>query len=70
MKMEIYGFKADIKRDGKLFVGTIDELHIQDQANLPNSPKNSIMKRKMLSKKYYLNQSLKPCRKSLRLRVY
>lgn len=32
MKMEIYGFKADVKRDGKLFVGTIDELHVQDQA--------------------------------------
>ena len=32
MKMDIYGFKADVKRSGKLFVGTIDELHIQDQA--------------------------------------
>jgi environmental stress-induced protein Ves len=31
MKMEIYGFKADVKRDGKLFVGTINELHVQDQ---------------------------------------
>ncbi|MCL4411354.1 hypothetical protein M1329_00225 [Candidatus Marsarchaeota archaeon] len=32
MKMEIYGFKADVHRDGKWFVGTIDELHVQDQA--------------------------------------
>lgn len=32
MRMEIYGFKADVYRDGKWFVGTIDELHVQDQA--------------------------------------
>ena len=30
--MEIYGFKADVHREGKWFIGTIDELHVQDQA--------------------------------------
>lgn len=30
--MEIYGFKADVRRDGKWFIGIIDELHVQDQA--------------------------------------
>lgn len=32
MKMDIYGFKADVHRDGKWFIGEIPELHVQDQA--------------------------------------
>lgn len=32
MRMEIYGFKTDVKKDGKWFIGSIEELHVQDQA--------------------------------------
>jgi len=32
MKMEIYGFKADVHKDGRWFIGVIPELHVQDQA--------------------------------------
>ena len=32
MKMDIYEFKADVHKDGKWFIGVIDELHVQDQA--------------------------------------
>lgn len=32
MKMEIYGFKAKITKDGEYLVGEIPELHIADQA--------------------------------------
>jgi predicted RNase H-like HicB family nuclease len=32
MKMDIYGFKAKVTRDGKYFIGEIPELHVQDQA--------------------------------------
>ncbi len=30
--MDIYGFKAIVKKDGKWFTGEISELHVQDQA--------------------------------------
>ncbi len=32
MKMDIYGFKAEISKEGKWFIGEIPELHVQDQA--------------------------------------
>lgn len=32
MKMEIYGFKASVHKDGKWLVGEIPELHVHDQA--------------------------------------
>jgi len=32
MKMEIYGFKAQVHKDGDWFVVEIPELHVHDQA--------------------------------------
>ncbi len=32
MKMDIYGFKAKVYKDGDWFVGEIPELHVHDQA--------------------------------------
>ena len=32
MKMEVYGFKASVYKDGDWFVGEIPELHVHDQA--------------------------------------
>ncbi len=46
MKMEIYGFKADVYKDGKFFIGEISELHIHDQAknlrDLENELKDAV----------------------------
>ncbi len=36
MKIDIYGFKANVTRDGKHLVGEIPELHIADQADSLN----------------------------------
>ncbi len=32
MKMEVYGFKAEVYKDGKWFIGEVPELHVHDQA--------------------------------------
>ena len=32
MKLDIYGFKADVYKDGKYYVGTVRELHANTQA--------------------------------------
>lgn len=42
MKMEIYGFKARVHKDGNLLVGEIPELHIHDQAKTMRELENEL----------------------------
>jgi hypothetical protein len=32
MKIDIYGFQADVSKDGKYYAGTVRELHANTQA--------------------------------------
>ena len=42
MKMEIYGFKAKVYKDGKWFIGEIPELHVHDQARTLRDLENEL----------------------------
>jgi predicted RNase H-like HicB family nuclease len=42
MKMEVYGFKARVHKDGKWLVGEIPELHIHDQARTLRDLENEL----------------------------
>ena len=42
MRMEIYGFRASVHRDGKWLVGKIPELHIHDQAKTMRELENEL----------------------------
>lgn len=42
MKMEIYGFKADVHKDGKWLIGEIPELHVHDQAKTLRELENEL----------------------------
>jgi predicted RNase H-like HicB family nuclease len=42
MKMDIYGFKANVYKDGKWLVGEIPELHVHDQAKTLRDLENEL----------------------------
>jgi predicted RNase H-like HicB family nuclease len=42
MKMEIYGFKARVHKDGEWFIGEIPELHVHDQAKTLRELENEL----------------------------